>query len=289
MPASRRLLFPLAAIAFPLLSACAPAQSTGTSEAIALAQKQIGQYLQQLGDLDCTETVTQEKLAENGHVLSSERDTFDYLIMMGGDENDFQLNESRLESPGTHHKLVATPMLVTNGIATVFLVFHPYYRDGFTFSTGAPEMVNGAPAIPIHFVHIPGRRSPAVLALRGRDYPLDLEGTAWLDEATKQVVKVDAGLERDMSDIGLRSLTIDVVYKVESVSGRKSQIALPEIATVDVVTPKQHWRNTHAFGGYKSFSTGAEQSTVVKVVTPQAGTSENPAPETSPQPTPKQP
>ena len=76
-------------------------------------------------------------------------------------------------------------MLVTNGIATVLLVFHPYYRDSFKFEIGPDEMVNGKPAIPVHFTHIPGRRTPAALALRGREYPLDLEGTAWLDRAIR--------------------------------------------------------------------------------------------------------
>ena len=32
-------------------------------------------------------------------------------------------------------------MLVTNGIATVLLVFHPYYRDGFEFSVQPDEVI----------------------------------------------------------------------------------------------------------------------------------------------------
>ena len=35
-------------------------------------------------------------------------------------------------------------MLVTNGIATVLLVFHPYYRDSFNFEVDAAEMVDGS-------------------------------------------------------------------------------------------------------------------------------------------------
>ena len=70
--------------------------------------------------------------------------------------------------------------VVTNGFSTVLLVFHPYYRSSFEFETGPDELVDGKPAVPVHFAHIPGRRTPAALALRGREYPLELRGTAWL-------------------------------------------------------------------------------------------------------------
>lgn len=283
MPGSRNLLILVAVLAMPLAAVGASAASVDSSDAIALAQKQIGGYLQRLGDLHCTETVTQERLGDKGRVLGAERDTFDYLIMMSGDADDFQLNESRIENKGTRHKLAAMPMLVTNGIATVLLVFHPYYRDAFIFKTGPAETVDGEPAIPIHFGHIPGRRTPAALALRGREYPLDLEGTAWLDEASGQVVKVDATLERDMSDVGLRSLKIEVVYKPELLSGRESQIDLPAVAVIDVTTPRQHWRNTHVFSDYKSFSTGAQQSSSVKVITGKNSPGDQQTPSSSPE------
>lgn len=233
-----------------------------------LAQRQVTAYLAKLADLHCTESVTQEKLAGNGHVEASERAKYDYLIMIDGNGDDLQLNESRIESSASRHK--ALPMLVTNGFSTVLLVFHPYYRDSFQFTTSADEIVNGRASVPVHFSHIQGRRSPAALALRGREYPLDLEGTAWLDKQTGEVVKMDAGLQHDMSDVGLRSLSIHVEYKPTSLGKNVSPLTLPALAVVDVTTPRQHWRNTHVFDGYKSFSTDAEPDPNVKVLAENA-------------------
>ena len=68
------------------------------ASAIDLAQRQMTAYLAKLADLHCTETVTQQKLAANGHVQATERAKYDYLIMMSGSGDDFQLNESRIES-----------------------------------------------------------------------------------------------------------------------------------------------------------------------------------------------
>ena len=244
-----------------------PAPPESPAQAITLAQNQISDYLARLADLHCTETVLQEKLGTNGHVTTSERQKFDYLIMMSGTADSFQLNESRVDADSSRHKIVAAPMLVTNGVATILLVFHPYYRDGFDFTTGAPVLINGRAAVPIHFTHIQGRRTPAALALRGREFPLDLEGTAWLDEDSRQVVQVEASLQHDMSDVGLRALDIHVDYAPHVIPGAENSMFLPHQAVVDVTTPRQHWRNTHTFDGYKSFSTEVEQDPNVRVHT----------------------
>jgi Na+-transporting methylmalonyl-CoA/oxaloacetate decarboxylase gamma subunit len=270
-----QLIVPLA-----LAVASLPAQTMAQQDsgAIALAEKQITGMLTELADVHCTETVIQEKLSESGHVEASAREQFDYLIMISGHEDDFQLSESRIENPGWRHKLLSTPMLMTNGMATVLLVFHPYYRDGFNFTTLPAEAIDGKPAIPIHFVHIPGRRTPAALALRGREYPLDLQGTAWLDEASGKIVKVDASLVHDMSDVGLRSLNIHVEYKTTRLGSNPAQIVLPALAVVDVASLHQHWRNTHYFGNFRSFSANVEQDPNVKIHSddPQPGNTTTP-------------
>jgi len=261
-----------------LLPLAAHGQTTSAHGAVALAQRQITAYLAQLADLHCKETVTQEKLSANGHIEHSDRAQYDYLIMMSGNGDEFQLNESRIASSSSEEKQSPLPMLVTNGIATVLVVFHPYYRDGFEFKVLPDETVDGRPAIPIHFTHIPGRRTPAALALRGRTYPLDLEGTAWLDRQSGEVVKVEANLQRDMSDVGLRSLDLHVDYKPVHLKGLAAQIVVPTRAEVDVTTPRQHWRNTHVFDDYRTFSTDVEQDPNVKI------RAENTKPEAAPAP-----
>ncbi|WP_109488867.1 hypothetical protein [Occallatibacter savannae] len=234
-----------------------------SSGPVVLAQRQVSRYLSKLADLHCTETVTQQKLNAKGHADSTERSQFDYLIMMSGSNESFQLNESRIETPDAKHKQVSMPMLTTNGMTTLLLVFHPYYSDAFSFEEGPEQVVQNKATIPIHFAHISGRRTPAALALRGREFPLELKGTAWLDKASGEVIQADASLEHDMSDVGLRSLEIHVEYKAENVGSETW--TLPSKAVVDVTTPKQHWRNTHVFEGYKSFSTDAQQDPNYKV------------------------
>jgi hypothetical protein len=238
-------------------------QVSSAQSATDLAQRQVASYLAKLADLHCTETVTQEKLTGNGHVEASEHAKYDYLIMIDGNGDGLQLNESRIEASASHRKQL--PMLVTNGFSTVLLIFHPYYRDSFIFDTGANDVIDGRVVVPIHFTHIAGRRSPAALALRGREYPLDLKGTAWLDRQSGDVVRMEASLLNDMSDIGLQSLVIHVDYKRAALGGTAANLTLPSVAVVEVSTPRQRWRNTHVFDAYKTFSTDAEQDSHVTI------------------------
>ena len=241
---------------------CSAASAPGI---ITMAEREVTTYLDKLADLHCTEAVTQEKLSPNGHVEAVQRAQFDYLLMMSGNANELQLNESRIESPSDRHKASTMPMLVSNGISTMLLIFHPYYRDSFQFEVGPEELMHGEAVVPVRFTPIAGRRMPAALAMRGREYPLALQGTAWLDGRSGAAVKIDASLQHDMSDVGLSALHIEVEYQSNQLKPGQPAITLPALATVDVTTPKQHWRNTHRFDAYKSFSTEAEQAADVKV------------------------
>ena len=78
-------------------------------------------------------------------------------------------------------------------------------------------------------------------------------------------MRMDASLLHDMSDVGLRSLNIHVEYKPAIVGKNSSKMSLPAMAVVDVTTPRQHWRNTHLFEDYKSFSTDAVQDPNIKI------------------------
>jgi len=242
-------------------SAKSPTPTVG--DTLALAQQQVSHYVSRLADLHCSETVVQRKLNAKGHVEATQRSRFDYLIMMNGNSEEFQLNESRIETPDSKHKPVPASMLTTNGMTTVLLVFHPYYSDAFSFDTGQEEELREVATLPVHFAHISGRRTPAALALRTREFPIELKGTAWINKQSGQVMQINANLMHDMSDVGLRSLDIQVEYTSQVIG--KEILTVPAKAIVDVTTPRQHWRNTHLFENYRSFSTDAEQDPNYKI------------------------
>lgn len=224
------------------------------------ASQRIGGFLEAFSDVKCTEQVTQEKLRANGKVELGEQSTYDYLVILTNTGGDLTLNESRLpvkEATADQRKKMS--MLVSNGFATLFLIFHPYYFNSFEFTDAGSEAVDGHAARKVNFTHVHNTRSPAALALRGREYPLELSGTAWIDPNTGDLLRLDAGIAGTLEDIGMK--TLESSTKFAPVAFAKDQPAywFPTEAVVEVETPKQHWRNTHRFSTYKQFSVSTEE------------------------------
>lgn len=215
--------------------------------------RQVSAYLDQISDVKCTEQVTQLKLGPKDRVEYSERSTYDYFVLLQGSRDDLLLNESRLAVGRQETPVRNVPMLISNGFATLFLIFHPYYRGSFEFALDGEEADGGQRLVRVRFTHRKGMRTPAALAVRGREYPLDLAGTAWIDPASGMIARIDAGEGADMRDVGLRALHTEVDYAPIRLPGWSRDYRFPVSATVDVESLRQHWRNIHRFTNYNRF------------------------------------
>lgn len=216
--------------------------------------QRVSAYLEQISDVRCTERVSQFKLDAKGHTEYHEQETYDYLVLLDGSDNRLLLNESRLPE-GQHHPAPKNiPMLITNGFSDLFLIFHPYYRNSFTFDRRPDEVLEGRRMYVFNFQHIEGKRTPAAIAVGGHQFPLELSGRAWIDESTGLVARLEAHVSKDMTDVGLRSLSADVSYAPVQLPGWSEAYRFPSKATVEVETLRQRWRNVHQFTNYQRFT-----------------------------------
>jgi hypothetical protein len=221
-------------------------------------------FLDQFSEVKCTEQVRQEKLGKDDKVELKEDSTYDYLVILTSAGGELNLAESRIPIHEAKKDRKNTSMLLSNGFATLFLVFHPIYADSFKFTLGEQDVVAGKTLQKIAFQHIPGMKSPAALALRGREYPLELTGTAWIDPATGSIAKIQAGIADTLQDVGLRSLNSEVDFAPVSFADSQQTYWFPTQARVEVETARQHWRNLHQFTGYKKFSVSTEEKVTQK-------------------------
>jgi hypothetical protein len=230
---------------------------TGSRNAIEPTGARVSAYLAELSEVTCTEHVSQEKLTRSGKVELRQESTFDYLVMIDGSDDAFSLNESRLvKQQGASGKNL--PLLVTNGFSTLFLIFHPYYREAFVLTPEAEVVESGERLVRIHFQHVRGKRTPIALAVRGREYPLEIAGDAWIEPVTGAITRIEAGLAEPMDDIGLRTLHFQVNYSPMKLAGSEQPFHYPTSAYVELETRKQHWRNIHMFTNYKRFGVSTE-------------------------------
>ncbi len=234
-------------------------QSTDLQKLLDRTGREVTAFLDQVSDVRCTEQVTQQKLNRKGHTEVSEVGTYDYLVLLSGSDDELQLNESRLAT-GAERPPKNASLLISNGFSMLFLIFHPFYRSSFRFDPEPDGVINGQRYLRVHFSHLEGARTPAALAVRGREYPLDLEGTAWIDPATGTVVRIEPALQKDMHDVGLRSLSAEIAYEPVTLPGWDRSYRFPAEVTVEVETLRQHWRNVHRFTHYQRFMVDTQES-----------------------------
>lgn len=244
--------------------AAAQAVDGNTNVLLARTSQEVSEFLEQFSEVKCTEHVTQEKLGANDKVELKEESAYDYLIILTNAGGQLSLDESRLAVQGAKPDKKNTAMLVTNGFATLFLIFHPYYAGSFQFTPQGTENLNGRVMQKISYEHIRGTRSPAALALRGREFPLELSGTAWIDPETGAIARITAGIGDTLQDVGLKTLNSEIDFAPVPFRGVKDVYWFPARAEVEVESTHQHWRNVHVFSDYKRFSVNTEEQVANK-------------------------
>ncbi len=235
--------------------------AAGDASPDAMLLDRIGQRVKQAWDdlisVACTEKLTQEKLDEKGKSVLSSRSTYDYLISLNWDKGELLVDESRLEVGPPQKKRPESALLATRGFATLLLIFHPEFQTSYHFTILPEEDVAGRKLTPVSFLPLNGARSPGVMELKGRDYPIAWEGTAWIDPSTASVVRIQAHWKEPAGELGLETLSSDVHYAAVPLHGNRAYW-LPDSALIEVKTKHQHWRNSHQFEHYKLFSVDAD-------------------------------
>lgn len=260
-----RFAFLVALLAVAALAAAQTPSQPPLETILDRTSQRVSDFLDQFSNVKCIEQVTQAKLKPNGKVELEEQSTFDYLVMLSNAGGELSLDESRLPvKQATADRKKDISMLLSNGFATLFLVFHPYYAASYEFTDAGSEMIEGHNARKIHFVHTRNTRSIAALALRGREYPLELSGDAWVDPETGNILRIESAIGATLEDVGMKSLQSSVRFAPVAFNKDQAVYWFPTEAVVEVETPKQHWRNTHRFTNYRQFSVSTEEHVASK-------------------------
>jgi hypothetical protein len=241
-----------------VLCPSASADSNALQALLDRASVNVSAFLDTISEVNCTEHLSQERIADNGKTIEKRESTFDYLVLLSNAGGELNLVESRVAA-NSNKESDKAPLLVSNGFSMLLLIFHPYYSGGFQFSLANGDTGLAGTLVQVNFQHIPGARSPAALALRGREYPLEISGAAWIDPRTGVIEKIAARIGTEMEDVGLRTMKSEIEYAPVSFQTAPGTYWLPARATVEVESRHQHWRNTHVFSAYKRFSVNTKE------------------------------
>jgi len=236
----------------PAVAEAPPAALSPAMDALVRARKLVEKYFEEASNVVCTENVTQALVGKNGKANYREDSVFDYQMQASTSSGSLRLVESRDTRKAAFHDS-ARSLLITNGFTSMLLIIHPRYETSYTFEAGGSEPVDGITYVRIHFRPVPGASSPAAMQLRGKNYPIPLSGTIWIEPQSGAVVKLVASMESSLSDLGLQAMRSEIHYATVNFHDPEESYWMPVSAVIDVETPRQHWRNIHRFAGYKRF------------------------------------
>jgi hypothetical protein len=229
-----------------------PASFSPAMDALVRARKLVEKYFEEASNVVCTENVTQATVGKNGKANYREDSVFDYQMQASTNSGLLKLVESR-DTRKAAFRDSARSLLITNGFTSMLLIIHPSYEASYTFEPEGNESVDGITYVRIHFRPVPGASSPAAMQLRGRNYPIPLSGTIWIEPQSGAVVKLVASMESSLGDLGLQAMRSEIHYATVNFHDPEESYWMPVSAVIDVGTPRQHWRNIHRFTGYKRF------------------------------------
>ena len=214
----------------------------------------VEQFVDQFSILRYEEDVAQQKLKskESDKVAYKQETVFDSIVQMRFDDGKLRVEEQRLMEKMPVH-VQSRPLVSTYGFSTMAMIFHPYYESSFRFTGLQDGTLQGKTLACVHFEHIAGTPSPLLYQMINADRPVELTGTAWIDPETGQIYRIVAETGSTLSDMGLKTIRADVVYGPVLLQDETNPQWLPISATIDLETPRQHWRNIHHFTDYRKY------------------------------------
>jgi len=216
------------------------------------ARKSVEKFFEQSSNVVCTENVTQAVIDKKGRANYREDSVFDYQLQANTNSGSLKLLETR-ETRKAAFRDSARTLLITNGFTGMLLIIHPTYETSYSFDPAGEENIDGVTFVKINFKAVPGSGSPVAIQLRGQNYPVPLSGTIWIEPQSGAVAKLVASMDSSLSDLGLQAMRSEIHYSIVRFRDPEESYWMPISAIIDVETPRQHWRNTHRFTGYKRF------------------------------------
>ena len=218
---------------------------------------------QSFPDTSSHEQIEMEVLHPNGRVAQSQAQQFEYLMVKGSDENGVHLSEYRTDKAGNR----ATPggtdggrYMVTVGFASDPLIFHPDYLAGSSLRLLGRQRLDGHDTLVIAFAERPATaKMLEEFRISNASAVVLVQGIAWVDAATYQVLRMRTDLLRPVPELRLEAQATDVRFGEVRFPSKDQPMWLPQDVTVTVHWNGRTFRNLHHYSDYELFQVKTRQ------------------------------
>lgn len=213
-----------------------------------------------LSNTSSKEYVLLQKMAYNGGIENSTSMNYYYLIVHHPSEDKPLIQEYRTDKK---NRPVAPDAIngffMTSGYACLSLHFHPSRRQDVSFRYLGKQK-SGLRARIIAFAERLDTGNYLVNytdAKTGKSTRLPVQGFAWIDPNTFQILRLRTYLQNSGDDVHLAEQITDVTFSEVNLSATR-KLWLPHEVLVTTVYGGRTYRNLHRYSDYKFFAVNSD-------------------------------
>ena len=243
------------------LPAVEPGIACPLREILDSAADHVREFMKSVDRITATEHLHHQVVNQWGFATREEKRSFNYVVSISEVRPGYLSVEEYRN--GSTDLSVFPDSIATAGLPAAVLVFHPYYRDDYDMQCEGLGRWKDHRAWQIHFSQKPGMRSRLRgyrEAVDGPLTPIALKGRAWIQENTRQVVRIETDLQAALPEIKLLAEHMDIEFGPVTFHSQKENMWLPVSADIYFNLRGRQIRRRSTFTNYLLFSVNEKQS-----------------------------
>ncbi len=219
-----------------------------------LVGENVKEFVEGFPGTTANEEITMQQLWHDGKIVASKTRSFRYAIVRLGEGERSGLHEYRTDQAGKPEEPwgLFKGFRPTTGFASTIVQFHPLARSDALFRYLGKETLAGKETDVVAFAQRPGLTQVAGRVELGREKSIRmlLQGVAWIDPASQQIVRLRTDLLAPLVEAGLFRYTTQVSFREVRLGETSKPRWLPAEVTVTTERNDAIYRNIHRFSDY---------------------------------------
>jgi hypothetical protein len=227
-------------------------------------------FFHNFSDTSSKENVSLQRLGHSGFVLSSTSREFNYLTLYRPSGNKPFLEEYRADKnfrPIEQNAIEG--YVITSGYIGCILHFHPWFHPLSEFRY-LGKQTSDSRAHVIAFAHkneVQDLLIGFTDAKSGKSAQLPVQGIAWVDPGTYQILRLYTNLRSTGKLSSLTSQTTNIKFSLVRFDNSRDQMWMPSDIVVSTTIYDNTFRSHHRYSGYRLFTVNSD----VKIEKPKSG------------------
>ena len=222
---------------------------------LARTGQRVEEFFRTFPNTTCEERIAEERPVHSAFLVARAAEKFHYLLLSHLGGNDATLREFRTDKEGQEVDADPKgPFPRTHGFASTPIHFHPSYQEGERFRYLGRAQINKREADVVVFAQRPENvKIVNEFSAAERTAALLVQGIAWIDSETFQILRMDTFLLAKRPDFGLTALNTSIVFEEVHFQDSPDIAWLPQKVKVDILWRSNHFRNVHEYSDFKLF------------------------------------